>query len=185
MGWTAPEVAADRDVLITAEASKPGYLGATGDAMITVHPHLREFIVSLAKGAAAIDSGNETFVRLIVRDLETASFVSGADVTLTISPAGLGGTVEFATGMTDSSGTFETVFRGDTRSLTRFLITATVSMPGFEDASEATSIEVSARPGTGAPPTPALDTISMVAVVAIMAALFGVWQRRKWVARKP
>jgi hypothetical protein len=37
----------------------------------------------------------------------------------------------------------------------------------------------------GAPRTPALDTISMVALVATLAALYGAWQRRKWVSRKP
>jgi len=120
-----------------------------------------------------------------VRDRASASPVAGAAVSFTVSPAGLGGSVDLPDGTTDDLGTYEATFRGDTLSLARFLITATVSLAGYADATEATSIEVLPRLGDSAPRAPALDTISMVAVVATLAALYGAWQRRKWVVRKP
>ena len=183
--FTAPEEVSDRDVVLTAEASKAGYVGATASTTVTVHSSPREFTISLAKGATTMDSGNETFVRVVVRDRSNASLVAGAAVSFSVSPAGIGGSVDVPNGTTDALGTYEARFRGDTLSLARFLITATVSLAGYADATEATSIEVFPRPGGGAPRTPALDTISMVALVAMLAALYGAWQRRKWVSRKP
>jgi ABC-type transport system substrate-binding protein len=182
---TAPEVASDQDVVITAEASKAGYAGSTATTTITVHASPREFTISLAKGATVLDSGNETFVRIVVRDRDNASVLAGATVSFDVSPAGLGGGVDAATGTTDASGMYEATFSGDTKSIVRFLITATVSLPGYANATAVTSLEVLARPPGNAPRTPALDTVTMVAVVATLAALYGAWQRRKWVARKP
>jgi len=183
--FTAPEEVSDRDVVLTAEAAKAGYVGATASTTITVHASPREFTISLAKGATTMPSENETFVRVVVRDRANASLVVGAAVSFSVSPAGLGGSVDVPNGTTDALGTYEARFRGDTLSLARFLVTATISLPGYADATATTSIEVLPRAGTGAPRTPALDTISMVALVATLAALYGAWQRRKWVSRKP
>lgn len=183
--FTAPDVASNQDLPITAEAAKAGYLGASASTSITVRANLREFTSSFAKGATVLDSGNSTFVRIIVRDRDNATLVEGATVTFDVSPSGLGGNVDQASGTTDVNGTYETTFRGDTKSLVRFLITVTVSLPGYADATVVTSLEVLARPPGNAPRTPALDTISMIAVVATLAALYGAWQRRKWVTRKP
>lgn len=182
---TAPEVDSDQDVAITAEASKAGYVGASASSTIAVHESLREFTISLVKGATVMPSGNETFVRIVVRDRGNATLVPGATVVLEVSPSGLGGNVDLAAGTTDAAGTYETTFQGSTGSLVRFLITATVSLPGYADATAVTSLEVLPRAPGSAPRTPALDTISMVALVALLAALYGAWQRRKWVERKP
>jgi ABC-type transport system substrate-binding protein len=183
--FTAPEVVDDRDIALIAEAAKAGYDKAIATTTITVHPSAREFLVSLTKDATSLDSGNETFVRVIVRDASNASAVAGASVSFSVSPADLGGSVDVPNGTTDSAGMYEATFRGDTRSLARFLITATVSLPGYADEVATTSIEVLPRLGGSTPRSPALDTISMVALVATLAALYGAWQRRKWVARKP
>ena len=183
--YAAPEETSDRNVVLTAEAAKAGYVGGTGSTTITVHASPREFTISLAKGATTMPSGNETFVRVVVRNRANASLVAGAAVAFSVSPSDLGGSVNLPDGTTDALGTYEARFRGDTLSLSRFLITATVSLAGYDDATATTSIEVLPRAGVGAPRTPALDTISMVALVATLAALYGAWQRRKWVSRKP
>lgn len=180
----APDVTSDQDLAIVAEVTTPGYPTASGNTTVTVHAFPRPFTITLMKGAAILESGEEAFVRVIVRDRENASLVEGATVSFTVSPAGIGGTVDLATGTTNAQGIYEATFRGDTGSLTRFLITATVSFAGYANETATTSVDVLARP-SAPPSTPALDTISMVALVVVLSLLYGAWQRRKWIARKP
>jgi len=182
--FTAPAVAEPQEFRITANAAKPGYGSAGGAGMVTVHPVARSFLVSLSKGSPTLLSGNSTFVRVIVIDEGDASPLAGVAVEFTAKPDGAGESFAQAAGTTDANGMFETTFTASVTVTSRFLIRARVTSVGYEEAGATTSIEVSPRPGGGAPPTPALDTVSMVALVAALAALYGAWQRRKWTARK-
>jgi len=184
--FTAPSVTVPQQVPLTVNAAKAGYVGARAFTNVTVSPLLHAFSYTLGKDRATIGSGNSTAVYLAVIDAETAIPVGEVNVTIAISPAGLGASVAQANGVTGVDGTFETTFTGDVTVQSRFVITVTISKAGYQDGEAATTIEVSPRSvGGTVPPTPALDTISMVAVVATLAALYGAWQRRKWVQRKP
>lgn len=183
--FTAPSVPASQEILLGVDAAKPGYGAAAGAGIVVVHPFVRGFLVSLSKGSATIPSGNSTFVRVIVLDETNAAPAIGVAVALTAGPDGLGGSFAQTSGVTDATGLFQTTFTATVPVLSRFLVTATVTDAGFEEGRATTSIEVSPVPAGGAPPTPALDTISMVALVAALAALYGARQRRKWTQRKP
>lgn len=183
--FTAPPVAAPQEFAITADAAKAGYGGAGASGVVVVHPAIRPFLITISRGSARIPSGDSTFVRVTVLDATTASPLAGVAVALTVGPTGIGGSFAQASGVTDAQGMYETTFTATVSVLSRFLVSATVSAPDYEPSGAATSIEVSPAPTGGAPPTPALDTISMVAIVAALAALYGAWQRRKWTARRP
>jgi hypothetical protein len=183
--FTAPDVAAPEGFPITVNASKPGYAFGAGAETVTVHPVVRSFSFSLSKDDASMPSGNRTHVRVTVYDASSGAPVAGANVTFAASPDGLAASFDPASGETDAAGEFETTFTADVAIASRFQITATVRKAGYVDERATTSVEVSPRSQGNVPVTPALDTISMVLVVAGMAALFGAWQRRKWVARKP
>ncbi|HEV8595409.1 MAG TPA: ABC transporter substrate-binding protein [Thermoplasmata archaeon] len=183
--FTAPAVSAPQEFTLAGDAAKAGYGGTSAAGLVVVHPFARSLLISLSKGSPTIPSGNSTFVRVIVLDETNASPAVGVTVTLTAGPDGLGGSFAQASGVTDGTGMFQTTFTADVTVQARFLIAATVSGTGFEEGRATTSIEVSPVPTGGAPPTPALDTVSMVALVALLAALYGAWQRRKWTQRKP
>ncbi|HYS71734.1 MAG TPA: ABC transporter substrate-binding protein, partial [Thermoplasmata archaeon] len=184
--FTAPSVDVAQDFTIAADAAKAGYGGAGGATTVTVHPLARTFTVLIGKDSPTLASGNTTAIRVQVLDDQTLLGVPAANVTITISPEGLTASVAQATGVTLGNGIFATTFTADVTVASRFVITANATAPGYETSSGTTAIDVTARPAGGtAPPTAALDTLSMVAVVASLAAVYGAWQRRKWVARKP
>ena len=182
--FAAPDVSAPREYPIAVDAAKAGYVGASGGRTIVVNPRVMTFSVSVSRGDVQMPSGNTTTVRVVVYDETIAAPAAGRNVTLALEPGDAGGTLAAVSGVTDATGEFETTFTASVAAATRFLITASVSVPGYEDARATTAIEVAGRGGTP-PATPALDTVSMVVVVAGLAAVFGAWQRRKWVARKP
>jgi len=182
--FTAPEVSGPREYPITIDAAKAGYAGASGSRTIVVNPRVMTFAVSVTRGDAQMPSGNTTSVRVVVYDETLAAPAVGVGVTLSVEPTEAGGVLASPTGITDGTGVFETTFSASVAVTTRFLIAASVSVEGYEDARATTTVEVAARGGT-APTTPALDTLSMVVVVAGLAAIFGAYRRRKWLARKP
>ena len=181
--FDAPSVSAPNAFPLNVSAAKAGYEGANAAASVTVNPLVRAFVVTVTKVKATIGSGEVTTVRVSVIDEETASPVAGATVAFSMNPSGLGASVTPSSGATDSTGFFQADFTGDVAVQSRFVVTATVAAAGFEDAQATTTIEVSAH--TAAPVTPGLDTISMVAIVAALAALYGARQRRKWLEQKP
>jgi len=183
--FTAPSVAASQDFPISVTASMPGYEPGFGNETVTVHPPTRTFDVTLRAASATMRSGGQVQVNVTVYDEFAGTPAAGVTVNLTASPSELGGTFASASGVTDSEGRFQTTFQADVTVTTWFLISAEVSEAGYQEARRATSVEVSGRPSGGVPPTPGLDTVSMVAVVATLAALYGWRQRRKWTAPKP
>src|SRR2546422_8067251 len=98
----------------TADAATVGYAPGSGGTMVTVHASPGQFTITLTKGATVLESGKETFVRVIVRDRENATLVSGATVSFTVSPSDLGGTLDLATGATNAQGSYQATFHGDT-----------------------------------------------------------------------
>lgn len=181
--FTAPAAAVPQDFPITATATKTGYDAGLGNATVSVHPPAKTFDLTIAKQSATLGSAGSVWVRVTVYDLYLAVPAVGANVTVAVSPAGLSASVAQASGVTDASGTFNTTFTADVTVASRFVVTFTASAPGYQPAEATTSLEVGAR--SNPPVTPALDTVSMVAVVAALAAIYGFWQRRKWTARRP
>ena len=182
--FTAPAVAAPTEYPITVNAAKPGYDGASGDEAVVVNPAIRTFDISLERGETQMPSGNSTSILVVVIDETLRVPAEGVTVSLAVDPADGGGELGQATGVTDAQGEFETTFTASVAVASRFFIVVTVAEPGYVEARATTTFEVAAR-GGGVPVTPALDTISMVVVVAGLAAIFGAWQRRQWLVRKP
>ena len=183
--FTAPNVTEPMEFPIVVTASKAGYVQGIGREAVTVHPPIRTVAVTLIVESSTMNSGGQIAVNVTVTDEGTALPVGGANVTFRLSPDGLGASFAQASGVTATDGTFETTFTADVAVESRFVITATVTNPGYETVRETRSVDVEPRSQGGVPPTPALDTISMIALVAGLAALYGWQQRRKWVERKP
>lgn len=183
--FVAPTVAVSTEFPITVLASKAGYDIGNATQTLAVHPLVRTFSLALFAESTTMASGDRTVVRVTVFDEFLRIGAAGVNVEFAVSPAGLGASFAQPSGVTDANGAFETTFTADVTVASRFLVLVTVSKPGYEITGATRSIEVSSRPASGAPSTPALDTLSMVVIVAGLAAVFGWQQRRRWITRKP
>lgn len=185
--YTAPSTTISRTVIIQATAIRPSFVKGTGEIQMTIHPKIQQFNIEIMRGAAgetvtSIDSGNETAVRIIVTDKDTGSVVTNAQVSLSISPLGLGGYLNATNGTTDSTGTFETVFGAINVTIdTTFAITAAVSRTGYIDGSQTTSISVYRDPNIEAPGRGflGLPAPSLIVILILLAGLSIMYARRK------
>lgn len=145
--FTAPQTSISRTITITATATRPSYVMGTGQVQLTVHPVVRGFDIVITRGNASIESGSETTFTIAVTDKDTQEAVSGVDLTLAVSPLGLGGALEDNSGTTDSVGEFTTVFKTANVTVdTIFTVSVTASMDGYVDKTQTSSISVSRDP---------------------------------------
>jgi hypothetical protein len=141
--YTAPPTSISRTITITATATRPSYVKGTGEVQLTVHPIVRELEIEISRGATSIDSGNQTDITVTVRDKDTMEAVSGVELSLSVSPSGLGGKLDSTTGTTDGAGEFTTIFSAANVTIdTTFTVSASASQAGYLDESQSTSISV-------------------------------------------
>lgn len=181
--FTAPTVGATTDVTLTVLVTKSGYDDGSAATMVTVHPVAKRLSVAVARGTPTLEAGESTTVTVQVQEAATTQAVSGAAIVLSVAPAGLGGNLSAYTGTTDASGLLTVTFSADPATDVNFRITATATASGYASESGFISVIVTHRGGTPVPPTtPALDTIAMIALVALFAFLYARLQVRR---RKP
>lgn len=182
--YTAPPTSISRTVTITATAVRPSYVMGSGQVQLTVHPVIREFDIEITRGATSLDSGNQTDITIAVRDKDTQEVVSDAELAISVSPLGLGGSMQDATGITDGAGEFATVFIAANVTIdTTFTISVTASKDGYVDETQTSSISVNRDPdiagasrgflGLPAPP------IFMILILLGCLSVFYAGYRRK------
>ncbi len=175
--FTAPTVTQTQDATVRADVTKPGYDAASATTAITVHVIVQQLVVSVDRSQPILGAGETAAITVFVMDSASVP-VAGANVTLALTPEGIGGNLSARTGTTAANGTFRVTLTSTAGTETTFRVTATASAPGYVTATAATS--VLARMRGGAPPSvPALDTVTMVVVVAGAAFVFARWQTRR------
>lgn len=186
--YTAPTTIVSKTMSLSVSAFAAGYASATDGLDITVHPTVNNFDVEIVRGDTTLPSGNSTSITVVVTDKATSEVITGATVVLTLSPNGLGGELGDITGTTGSDGRFATTFGSDNVTIdTTFKITADVSMEGFENTQESTSISVSRDPNivsdsaaqdTGLLGLPAPSFMAVMVMLAAMSMIYAVYRRK-------
>ena len=178
--FTAPTIQQGQDVTIRADVWKPGYESAGGSTAITVRVIPQRLTVMVERVSAVLDAGKTTGVTVTVTDLSGAP-VPGANVTLRLDPAGVGGELASTTGTTALNGTFSTTLTATVGADTTFRITAIATSSGYTSSSASTSVLAKMRGGSPPPASavPGLDTLTMVIVMAAAAIVFARWQTRR------
>ncbi len=141
--YTAPEVDSTRTITIVANVAMVSYGTSSGDIDITVKTMKNDFTIEVSKGLSSIPSGNSTTLTYVIMDQVTKASVEGANVTLSVSPTGLGGSLSEYSGVTDASGEFIVDFiAGNVTVDTTFSITLEASMDGYNSKDKSTSVNV-------------------------------------------
>ncbi|MBU4032259.1 MAG: hypothetical protein KKH41_05620 [Candidatus Thermoplasmatota archaeon] len=185
--YTAPSTSTSRTITLTAKAFTIGYVTDSDSLDITVHPLMMNFNIDISRGATSLESGNTTSVTVIVKDRTSNTVISGANVVLTMTPAGLGGYLEEVSGTTNAAGEFVTTFGSNNVTIdTTFRITAYVSMSGYVDASQTTSIGVSRDPNIqvtsdkGFLGLPAPSFMAIIVLLSGMSVAFAIYRRKRY-----
>ena len=179
--YTAANVTVVTDVFITASVSKPGYPDAIGQLAIAVHPTpgVMSVTVVFPPNKRTIASGEEIEITVTVISLVTSLPLAGATVSVVVIPDGLGAELNPAAGITDASGTFKFKFKATVDISTNFALPITVTSPGYTDAHPIPPGVVVSERG-GAPSTPGPDVVILVAVVTLLAFIYGVRRSKRW-----
>lgn len=187
ISYIAPSTTSSRTITLKAEAYTLGY-GSSSDSMdITIHPRLNNFNVDISRGNTSLPSGETTSISVLVKDKSTNVAISGANVVLVITPAGLGGYLEEVTGTTNSAGEFVTTFGSANVTIdTTFRITAYITKAGYVDSEQTTSIGVSRDPtitastDRGLLGLPAPSFLTIILLMSGMAVAFAVYRRKRY-----
>jgi hypothetical protein len=187
--YTAPATAASRTITLSVDAFTKGYTSGSATIDITVHPEIKNLDVVITRGDTQLDSGNFTTISVAVSDKATLLAVSGATVVLTMTPTGLGGYLEEVSGTTNTAGEFVTTFGADNVTIpTTFRISAYVTMTGYIDAEQTTSISVSADPDIVAETVttdngflglPGPSLASIIAILSMASVSFALYRRKR------
>ncbi len=179
--FVAPDTKIARTLTITVNAAKVSYGSGSGSVDITIKTLIKEYTIEISKEFSSIPSGNTSTINFIVFDKVSKAAVAEADVTLSISPAGLGAYLEEYSGVTDAAGEFSVVFGADNVTIdTTFRITAKISGNGYVPAEKSTSINVVKMPTS--PPDPGflgLPAPSMIFVILAFAGVAMLMRRKK------
>ncbi len=143
VSYMAPDIESTRTITIVASASKVSYGGGQGEIDVTIRSLTNDFTIEVSKEESSIPSNNATTISYLVLDRTTKAAVADADVTLTITPTGLGGYLSEYSGVTDSSGEFIVTFGADNVTIdTTFSISIEVTKDSYNAATKSTSINV-------------------------------------------
>lgn len=168
--FTAPQANAPLDVIISASASRVGYIDGQNQSSITVNPGLLN--VSVNATSQPLASGEVGVIKVYVMCNETGMFVPNALITM----SSMYGSFATTTGYTDLSGQCTFLFNApNTTSLLSELITANATKNGFVSAQNQTSIDITPQAavetGGGLPITTILLIIVPIVIVIIVVAL--------------
>ena len=169
--FTAGTVTATTDVALTATAVLRGYEGGSATTTVTVAPVRRNLRVTFERPSAQLESNEVSTLRVLVADASTLANLPGATVTLSVSPANFGASLDPMTGTTGADGSLSVAFSADVSVQTYFQITAQVTLPGYAEANPPrTTIFVEAHAGSfgGAPDTPGPDALTLMLLVAAL-----------------
>ncbi len=186
ISYIAPATTSSRTITLKAEAYTLGY-GSSSDTMeLTIHPLLKNFNVDITRGNTSLPSGETTSISVLVKDKATNVAISGANVVLVITPAGLGGYLETVTGTTNAAGEFVTTFGSANVTIdTTFRITAYITKAGYVDSEQTTSISVSRDPtisvstDNGFLGLPGPSFLTIILLMSGMAVAFTVYRRKR------
>lgn len=178
--YTAAAVTFVTNVLINANVTKAGHPDAIGQTAIAVHPApgVLSVDVSFPQNKRTLASGEEIDITVTVLSSTTTLPLQGAAVTVTVIPEGIGAELIPASGVTNATGGFMFKFKATVDVTTNFALQITVTNAGYSDASMSPGVIVQAR--GGAPSTPGPDVIIIVAVVTMLAFIYGVRRSRRW-----
>lgn len=175
---TAPAVSGATDVQLSIVASAIGYASTTASTTATVHPDVAALSVSVSADKLTMVSGDSATITVTVTAGGAA--VSGAAVVLEIQ--GFGGSLDHASGTTDSSGHFTSTFTGNVGPRSQFRIVATASADGYTSGTQSTTVVVEQNIGSVEARTiPGLDLWTMIIVIVVVAviAVLAVWAARR------
>lgn len=153
--YTAPEVDAITTYTIEVEVMKPGYTKDSTSIQITVHPIVNALDVMVRIDPNVIDETNEDtgddVAQVTVTVTSGGQAISGADVTLEVTPDNAGGNLSVYSGQTDSQGKLTVTFDGETRSDTVFKVTANAFKTGYQEGEGSASVQITGtdEPGHG------------------------------------
>ncbi|MBI5000744.1 MAG: hypothetical protein HZB92_04355 [Euryarchaeota archaeon] len=177
--FTAPEVSEAETITTTVHAAKRSYEPVDVSMPITVHPVQCYFAIEVKFDNSTAASDTLMGVTVTVRDDTNRSLITNANVTLTISPSGVGATLDNITGVTNSAGQFKAKVNVSKVTVdTYFRVTASVSKAGYLSDSGTATLFVpkygGEQPNNGilglSGPSP-LMVISVLGLVAVAMAL--------------
>lgn len=179
--YTAANVTVVTDVFINANVTMVGHPDTVGQLAIAVHPMPGEMSVTVVfpPNKRNIASGEEIEITVTVISMVTSLPLPGATVSVAVIPEGIGAELTPASGTTDASGTFKFKFKATVDISTNFALPITVTSPGYADAHPIPPGVVVSERG-GAPSTPGPDVIILVAVVTLLAFIYGVRRSKRW-----
>lgn len=182
--YTAPAISSTLSTTISTMAAMSGYVGGYVNTSITIHTVTNLFTIEVTPAVSSMKSGNETVVTVLVTDEETGLAVSGADVYVTVEPAGVGGWMIDGTGTTDAGGAFEATLRTQNVSVdTTFRIVASVSKISYQPDAGTANVAVSKyggeKPNTGFLGLPGIGVFTSLAAIGMAAILIGAIRKRK------
>jgi hypothetical protein len=110
--------------------------------------------------------------------------VSGADVVVTVEPAGVGGWIEGGVGVTDAGGAFEVTLKTQNVSVdTTFRIVASVSKISYQPDEGTANVAVSKyggeAPDRGFLGLPGIGSLVSVAAIGLAAVLYAAARKRR------
>ncbi|MCK5038522.1 MAG: ABC transporter substrate-binding protein [Thermoplasmata archaeon] len=181
VSFIAPDTETTRTLTIVVNAAKVSYGAGTGSIDVTVKTLNNEFEIEISKEFSSIPSGNTSTINFIVFDKITKNAVVDADITLTVSPAGLGAYLEEYSGVTDAAGEFSIVFGADNVTIdTTFKVTADITGDDYSPAQKSTSINV-VKMDTTAPDDGflGLPAPSLILVILAFAGVALIIRRKK------
>jgi ABC-type transport system substrate-binding protein len=182
--YTAPNIASTVSTTISAKAALSGYVTGYVNTSITIHTVTRLFTIEVTPVDSSMKSGNETVVAILVTDDETGLAVSGADVMVTVEPAGAGGWIVDGIGTTDAGGGFEVTLKTQNVSVdTTFRIVASVSKISYQQDAGTANVAVSKyggeKPNKGLLGLPGLGAFASLAAIGTAAILIGAIRKRR------
>ena len=184
--YTAPEIEVSKTITLGVTAYVAGYSSDSDQMGITVHPPVSNFIVDIVRGNTSLESGESTDISVVIIDKDTSAAISGATVVLSLSPIGLGGELSEITGTTNSAGEFLTSFSSNNVTVdTTFRITAYITMEGYVDSEQSTSISVARDPMIEMPGDdkgflglPAPSFLVVLVLLATMSMVYAAYRRK-------
>ncbi|MFH0816494.1 MAG: ABC transporter substrate-binding protein [Methanobacteriota archaeon] len=182
--YTAPTITSTISASISTMAAISGYVAGYTNTTITVHTVSNLFTIEVTPAVSSMKSGNETIVSVLVTDEATGLAVSGADVVVTVEPAGAGGWIVDGIGTTDTSGAFEVTLRTANVTVdTTFRIVASVTKISYQPDSGTANVAVTryggVKPDNGFLGLPGIGAFASLAAIGTAAILFGAFRKRR------
>ena len=182
--FTAPDVTEAQTITTAVHAARRSYDPVDVSMPITVHPVQRYFAIEVKFDNSTAASDTKMGLTITVRDDTNHSTIANANVTLTISPAGVGAALDNITGVTNSAGQFKAKVNISKVTVdTYFRVTASVSKASYLSDSATGTLFVpkygGEQPNSGLLGLPGPSPLMVIGVLGVVAVAFALARRRR------